>query len=1316
MRTSGAKLAVSVLIIAVVALTCITSTTRYSGFNAQGFALLRSGGLPVIIDSRLQTFSFYGNAFLRFHERIINSSMQRPPPIPKPVTYPGRPGTVVLAVTPKISKYYLLGLGLKFQYVIITSKPLIPYLYPLAVIHASQGMNVLITTVSWVEAEFKASAPPKSIRLFARFAHYSLGADYLLLGGDVNVVPTAYWYAQQVLKSVGEGPYKATDQYYAFLDGTWDPNHDGKLLECLNESGGNGIILKVVEPLPDAVPDLYVGRLPASNSSQMAELVNAEIKYLTNPPEGRWLRRAYLLAGIANLKREFNVSVPEVDMATVAQYVMKDFLRPAGFRVVRAYEDVDLSRTSYPHELNLSRAVADELFRNGSLVVFSAGHGNQLEQGMPVWINDSNGDGIPDDHEIKFTAFLKVGDDLSNNGKRSLTYFEGCLIGFYDYDRDSLSEYVLRHAAIAVIASSRTSYYQVPWPGPGGWLDQELAYLFWKALTGSANWTVGPALELSKYYYIKEHGGDPALLSYMSLKDILNYNLLGDPALRVWYPPPKVLREVLNTTTVMPGEVVKVRVAGAGAGIPKALVALYGNASRGLLTYAYTNASGDAILKIPVDVSGTLYITVSKPGYNYGLIRLQVVGVEHPIVSIEEPAPGYYRGMVRVLAKVYDPASPLMKVLLVIRGAWGKRLIRWSALGRHEVLINTTVHVNVSGKYVLTVMAEDARGRAASKSVGFIVDNTPPEVVVSGLTNGTYVGSSGATVTIKVSSISPITYLNIALDGILLKHEANLGLNASVRLRLKSLRQGVHVLLIRVGNKVGLARTSFVTFTVDLTPPTIRIYPNISGEFVSPESVGKLTVVCNDNYVVRHIIVYLDSKEIYSGPWGRLKEVILKGLKDGMHNVTVEAVDGAGNVGREVMTFYTDSMPPTIKLSGIANGTYTRAREVTVKALVSDDLWLYNVTIYVNGRPVRHYLKPPSAGGGLNRGPVTLVIPINTSVGGRYVVNVLALDAAGNRASAEISFIADHTPPKLAVVSGPANGSIVNSTLVKLKVRVSDNACLLEAYASVNGEEVARLGNGVSTLAVPTPANGRYVIRLYAIDCAGNKAFLTEEITADHTPPEIRILSPAQNTYCRAPVEVEARITDNLGVREVTVLANGRVVGTAYLKGSEGVVSLAITGLSNGQNVITVKAVDEAGNTRVASVKVFVDNSPPKLELVNASREFITVRPEELTLKIVSNESLSMLKAFLNGVPAKVVRLSPKLWEVLIPGKALKYGTNEVYIVGKDLAGNPASLATYVTLLRRMNSSWSVPTWVFLLAVVAAVVACITCVTRGCRR
>ena len=1300
---------VSILVVVAVALACLASAAPRRGVNVQEYALLRGGGLPVVVDGRLQAFSFYGASGLKFHEKIINSSMQRPPPIPKPVAYPGRPGTVVLAASRRVSKYYLEGLGLKFRYVIITSKPLIPYVYPLAVIHASQGMNVLIATVSWVRAEFNASTAPKSIRLFARFAHHYLGAVYLLLGGDVNVVPTAYWYAQQVIKAVGEGPYKATDQYYAFLDGTWDPNHDGKLLECLNESGGRGVILKVVEPLPDAVPDLYVGRLPASNASQMRELVSAEVKYLTNPPSGEWVRRAYLLAGIANLKHEFNTSIPKVDMATVAQYVMKDFLKPAGLKVIRAYEDVDLSRTSYPHELNLSRAVADELFRNGSLVMLSAGHGNQLEQGMPIWINDSNGDGVPDDHEVKFVAFLRVGDNLSNGGKRPMVYFEGCLIGFYDYARDSLSEYVLRHAAIAVVASSRTSYYQVPWPGPGGWLDQELAYLFWKALVGPANWTVGPALELSKYYYIKEHGGDPALLTYTSLKDILNYNLLGDPALRVWYPPPKRLAVRLNTTSVVPGKAVLVTVTGEGGGIPKALVALYGNASRGLLAYAYTNSSGKAVLKVPIDVSGTLYVAVSKPGFNYGLKTLEAVSVAHPIVSIEEPAPSYYRGGVRVLAKVYDPSSPITKAELVISGAWGTRTIRWPTHRQHEVVVNTTVKIGVSGRYTLTVRAEDARGRFSAKSVSFVVDNSPPRVTVAGLVNGSYVGRREVTVVINESSLSPITYLNVALDGMLLKHEADLGLNASVRLVLRGLKQGVHVLLIKTGNEVGLARTYFVTFTVDLTPPTVRIYPNVSGEFVNPGKVGRLVIVCNDNYVVKHVTVYLDGKTVYSGPWGKLKEVSLKGLKDGRHNVTVEAVDGAGNVGRAVVTFYTDAEPPVVRLSGVANGTYIRAREVVVKASVSDDLWLYSVTAYVNGKPVKHYLRQPSPHAGLNEGPVTLTIPVNTSLNGRYVVKVVASDAAGNRASAVLRFVADHTPPELRIIAGPANNSVINATSAVLKVGVGDNACLLKAYAVINGK-VEELGRGrVAALRVDTRSNGRYVIKLYAVDCAGNKASLTEVLTADHTPPSVSVLRPSPNTRCRAPVEVVARVTDNLGVRKAVVLVDGRVAGVTYLRGREGLVSLAVSGLSNGPHSIVVKAFDEAGNAGVARVEVVVDNSPPRLTLANASGTILRSRPSSVVLKVISNESLSSLKAFLNGVGVSAVKLSPKLWKVVIPGDDLKYGLNEVYVVGEDLAGNKASLTTYITLSRPPHREWLVPGWAFLAVLAALAAACAAC-------
>jgi len=283
---------------------------------------------------------------------VVTTSDQSPPPVPKPVDYPGSPGAILMLPQGTLTPQYLKSLGMKFRYVIVTSSTLLRSVLPLAAIHAAEGMNVLVTTMDWVKAHFPAKKPCDSLRDFARFAHYELGAVYLLLAGDVDVVPTAYWYSEDLFLDAGEDAYKATDQYYAFLDGNWDPNGNGKLLETLDTNGDN-IPDENLEPLPDSVPDLYVGRLPASSPSQMKALINNIVSYLTNPPPGDWVKKAVLIAAIANFRNESGSNVPEVDLAQVAQYVY-GLLIPHGYKIVRAYQDEGLETTAYPHEVSLT--------------------------------------------------------------------------------------------------------------------------------------------------------------------------------------------------------------------------------------------------------------------------------------------------------------------------------------------------------------------------------------------------------------------------------------------------------------------------------------------------------------------------------------------------------------------------------------------------------------------------------------------------------------------------------------------------------------------------------------------------------------------------------------------------------------------------------------------------------------------------------------------------------------------------------------------------------------------------------------------------
>jgi hypothetical protein len=86
----------------------------------------------------------------------------------------------------------------------------------------ARGVPAVVRTVTWINATYAGADLAEKIRNFLVEAYTLWGTDWVLLGGDVSVVPTR----RTNRASFGPGD-PAADAYFGCLDGTWDkPDQD----------------------------------------------------------------------------------------------------------------------------------------------------------------------------------------------------------------------------------------------------------------------------------------------------------------------------------------------------------------------------------------------------------------------------------------------------------------------------------------------------------------------------------------------------------------------------------------------------------------------------------------------------------------------------------------------------------------------------------------------------------------------------------------------------------------------------------------------------------------------------------------------------------------------------------------------------------------------------------------------------------------------------------------------------------------------------------------------------------------------------------
>jgi len=169
----------------------------------------------------------------------------------------------------------------QYDYVIITSESLVPSFEALEALKESRGVSTNIVTTSYIYNNYSGVDQAEQVRNFIRDAYTDWGINYVLLGGDVDIVPYRGAYGSYGSYS---NPYTACDMYFGCLDGSWNSDGDAYWGES-NDGETGGYV--------DMVAEVFVGRAPVENGTQAMNFINKTITYETqiplNPQHGLWI-------------------------------------------------------------------------------------------------------------------------------------------------------------------------------------------------------------------------------------------------------------------------------------------------------------------------------------------------------------------------------------------------------------------------------------------------------------------------------------------------------------------------------------------------------------------------------------------------------------------------------------------------------------------------------------------------------------------------------------------------------------------------------------------------------------------------------------------------------------------------------------------------------------------------------------------------------------------------------------------------------------------------------------------------------------------
>lgn len=157
--------------------------------------------------------------------------------------------------------------GTNVDYVIVTTDSLREAFELLSEWKKEKGINCVIRTVEWIDANYFGSDMSEKIRNFLRDAYEKWQTKWALLGGHTSEVPIRYSYSNNYYPG---GYYIPTDMYYSCLNGNWNADNDDVWAEVVPDSVDYSI-------------QLCTGRFLGNTPEEIEAQVNKSLTYETDP-------------------------------------------------------------------------------------------------------------------------------------------------------------------------------------------------------------------------------------------------------------------------------------------------------------------------------------------------------------------------------------------------------------------------------------------------------------------------------------------------------------------------------------------------------------------------------------------------------------------------------------------------------------------------------------------------------------------------------------------------------------------------------------------------------------------------------------------------------------------------------------------------------------------------------------------------------------------------------------------------------------------------------------------------------------------------
>ena len=459
-----------------------------------------------------------------------------------------------------------------YQLMIITTAQYENDFDDLIEMYIDRGIKSEVVTKEYITANIAGQDVQEKIRNYIIQEYQNHNVEYVILGGDVELIPYRGFYCYVQSGSGYEDNGIPADLYYSGLDGTWNDDND-------NHWGEPGE--------DDLLPDIAVGRMPFSNTSELNNLKHKSISYQNSPVPGEFT--SPLLAG------EFLYSSPDTWGKDYLDLLI-GYHDDNGYTTIGIPED-DNIETMYEYDQSWSGSDLIAKINSGKQFVHHVGHANET-----------------------YVAHLSIGDITNSNFSgangidHNYTFLQthGCDCGAFDFNDCILEKMVtIQNFAVAVIGNSRYGWFnEGQTEGPAAHLHREMVdalyhekinhigAAFVECKTQTAPWVTAPGQ------------WEEGALRW----NFYDINILGDPVVSVLTDEPISIQTTYQNAIPIGVSSTNVTVTSGGTPMENFTCAIIKDGE--IAGVGYTDASGNAVISFdPVFTEvGDAQLVIS--GYN----------------------------------------------------------------------------------------------------------------------------------------------------------------------------------------------------------------------------------------------------------------------------------------------------------------------------------------------------------------------------------------------------------------------------------------------------------------------------------------------------------------------------------------------------------------------------------------------------------------------------------------------------------------------------------------------------------------------------